>query len=119
MRDLHTRLQAALDPIAPCSVPFNLDPESGKEYITFTVSERPGEQGDDADGFRVAEVGVYYCCPLEADSLAKRSAVRRACADISDTLVRENDQSGSYGQVYLYTFQVVITVGEDNDQAAG
>ena len=105
---LNSILQAALDPIAPCTVPFNLDPESGREYITFSVTDRPGETGDDADGFRVAEVSVYYVCPLAADSLAKRAAVKAACDGIADTLVRETDQSGSYGQVYLYTFQVVI-----------
>ena len=105
---LNSILQAALDPIAPCTVPFNLDPESGREYITFSVTDRPGEIGDDADGFRVAEVSVYYVCPLAADSLAKRAAVKAACDGIADTLIRETDQSGSYGQVYLYTFQVVI-----------
>ena len=105
---LNSILQAALDPIAPCTVPFNLDPESGREYITFSVTDRPGETGDDADGFRVAEVSVYYVCPLAADSLAKRAAVKAACDGIADTLIRETDQSDSYGQVYLYTFQVVI-----------
>ena len=113
MTDLHTALQTALNPIAPCSVPFNLDPEAGREYITFSVSERPGNTGDDADGPRVAEVSVYYVCPLETDSLAKRAAVKVACAGIADTLVRETDQSGayrevSYAQVYLYSFEVVI-----------
>ena len=108
MTDLHAALQAALNTIAPCSVPFNLNPESGREYITFSVTDRPGETGDDADGFRVAEVSVYYVCPLAADSLAKRAAVKEACDGVADTLIRETDQSGSYGQVYLYTFQVVI-----------
>lgn len=108
MTTLHAALQAALDAIAPCTVPFNLDPESGRECITFSVTERPGETGDDADGYRVAEVSVYYVCPLAADSLAKRAAVKAACDGIADTLIRETDQSGSYGQVYLYTFQVVI-----------
>lgn len=108
MTDLHATLQAALDAIAPCSVPFNLDPEAGREYITFSVTDRPGNPGDDADGPRVAEVSVYYVCPLAADSLAKRAAVKEACDGIADTLIRETDQSGNYGQVYLYTFQVVI-----------
>ena len=108
MTDLHVALQAALNAIAPCTVPFNLDPEAGREYITFSVTERPGDTGDDADGPRVAEVSVYYVCPLAADSLAKRSAVKAACDGVADTLVRETDQSGSYGQVYLYSFQVVI-----------
>ena len=108
MTDLHASLQTALNAIAPCTVPFNLDPEAGREYITFSVTDRPGEGGDDADGFRVAEVSVYYVCPLAADSLAKRAAVKAACDGIADTLVRETDQSSSYGQVYLFTFQVVI-----------
>ena len=108
MTDLHANLQAALNAIAPCTVPFNLDPEAGREYITFSVTDRPGDVGDDTDGPRVAEVSVYYCCPLAADSLAKRAAVKEACDGIADTLIRETDQSGSYGQVYLYTFQVVI-----------
>ena len=108
MTELHAALQTSLNAIAPCTVPFNLDPEAGREYITFTVTDRPGVPGDDADGPRVAEVSVYYVCPLAADSLTKRAAVKAACADVADTLIRETDQSGSYGQVYLYTFQVVI-----------
>ena len=105
---LNSALQAALDAIAPCTVPFNLDPESGREYITFNITDRPGDVGDDANGPRVAEVSVYYCCPLASDSLAKRAAIKAACDAVADTLIRETDQSGSYGQVYLYTFQVVI-----------
>lgn len=108
MRELHEALLSALEDIAPCTVPFNLDPEAGREYITFNMTDRPGDVGDDADGPRVAEVSVYYVCPLAMDSLAKRSAVKEACAGLADTLVRETDNSGSWGQVYLYTFQAVI-----------
>ena len=108
MTDLHAALQAALNTIAPCSVPFNLNPESGREYITFSVSDRPGVTGDDIDGPRVAEVSVFYVCPLETDRLAKRAAVKAACGELADTLVRETDQSGIVAQIYLYTFEVVV-----------
>lgn len=108
MNELYDRLQAALSEIAPCSANYDLNPTDGGDYIAFTVSAEPGLGGDDGTLYGVAECVVYYVCPLERDPLIKRSAVTAACAGIADTLVRETEQSVAAGQVYVYTFQVVV-----------
>lgn len=110
LRELHESLQTELSAVAETSALLDLNPETAKEYIVFTVTDQVGEGGDDAESCRIAAVTVYYVCPLEFDSLDKRAAVREACEGLSDTLVRETDQGG-YVQCWVYGFQRVIENG--------
>ncbi len=107
LRELYEALCASLGQIAPVSAQLDLEPETPREYIVVSISDGPGEGGDDQSGCRVAGVTVYYVCPLLTDPIDKRAAVRSVCEGVADTLVRETDQGG-YVQCWVFSFSRVL-----------